>query len=599
MSIVELDKITIYGATGQKEAALDALQGLGCAHLVDLKRSQPQHPSQFISTKARVALRDLMSCAIQRNAVDSSDGFSLDAVIEEVLTIKEEREKRVSEFDNLRKAITELEPWGDYELPAAKEVGVTFWFYVVRLNELDEFRKDVLWHVANRDSQFAYLVVLSETEPTGLPGTPVELDPRPVKTLLRRLAEVKRELDELQWRRATLTRWTGLIQRELNAADDRAARSTAADRAFDNQSLFAIQGWVPRSACGEVVLMTDRLGLALTVESASNEDRPPTLLHNPERVAGAEGCVTFYITPGYHAWDPTAVVYFSFSLFFAMIVADAGYGLAMLGIVFFLWKGLNKSRASVRFRNLMLAIATATIVYGVLVGSYFGIAPEVDSLLDKLRLKVNGQGIMEDRDLMMVVSVAIGVVHLALANCISAWKTRDSSRCIGHLGWALILIGAFAVGTGTLRDAAGLTQIGWVVLCLGAAGVLFFSSDVPLITWSIKAHAKRMLDGIMQIPNVSKAFGDTLSYLRLFALGLASSQLAVTFNGMAADAFDTKGLGILLAILILSFGHGINFVLGLMGGVVHGLRLNCIEFFNWSLTEEGFPFQPFKKKVGS
>jgi V/A-type H+-transporting ATPase subunit I len=88
-----------------------------------------------------------------------------------------------------------------------------------------------------------------------------------------------------------------------------------------------------------------------------------------------------------------------------------------------------------------------------------------------------------------------------------------------------------------------------------------------------------------------------LSYLRLFALGLASAQLAVTFNGLSQDAAKIGGVGTLLAILIAVFGHGINFVLAIMGGVVHGLRLNCIEFFNWSLTEEGRPFQPFRKKV--
>jgi V/A-type H+-transporting ATPase subunit I len=104
---------------------------------------------------------------------------------------------------------------------------------------------------------------------------------------------------------------------------------------------------------------------------------------------------------------------------------------------------------------------------------------------------------------------------------------------------------------------------------------------------------------MMQFTNVSKAFGDVLSYLRLFALGLASAQLAVTFNGLAADASNRGGIGLLLAILILLAGHTINFLLGLLGGVVHGLRLNCIEFFNWSLTEEGYAFEPFRRKAES
>jgi len=105
-----------------------------------------------------------------------------------------------------------------------------------------------------------------------------------------------------------------------------------------------------------------------------------------------------------------------------------------------------------------------------------------------------------------------------------------------------------------------------------------------------------MLDGVMQFANLSKAFGDVLSYLRLFALGLASAQLAITFNGLAHDASQAGGIGLLAAMVILVVGHTINFMLGILGGVVHGLRLNCIEFFNWSLTDEGYAFQPFRKK---
>lgn len=133
---------------------------------------------------------------------------------------------------------------------------------------------------------------------------------------------------------------------------------------------------------------------------------------------------------------------------------------------------------------------------------------------------------------------------------------------------------------------------------IGAATVLLFSSDQPL-SFSLGSLARRLLDGIMQFANISKAFGDILSYLRLFALGLASAQLAITFNGLAADASRSGGIGLLAAILILVVGHVINFLLGILGGVVHGLRLNCIEFFNWSLTDEGYTFQPFKKKAGN
>jgi len=107
----------------------------------------------------------------------------------------------------------------------------------------------------------------------------------------------------------------------------------------------------------------------------------------------------------------------------------------------------------------------------------------------------------------------------------------------------------------------------------------------------------RILDGLQALTGVSKAFGDVLSYLRLFALGLASAELASTFNDLAGGMLEFSGVGVLLALLILVVGHCINLLLAIVGGVVHGLRLNCIEFFSWSLKDEGYPFRAFCKKA--
>jgi V/A-type H+-transporting ATPase subunit I len=107
----------------------------------------------------------------------------------------------------------------------------------------------------------------------------------------------------------------------------------------------------------------------------------------------------------------------------------------------------------------------------------------------------------------------------------------------------------------------------------------------------------RLVDGLTGLLELSKAFGDVLSYMRLFALGLAAVKLAEVFNHMAATAFESKGAGVLLGVLILLVGHSINFAMGIMGGVVHALRLNLIEFFNWSLREEGQHFEALMKKA--
>ena len=108
---------------------------------------------------------------------------------------------------------------------------------------------------------------------------------------------------------------------------------------------------------------------------------------------------------------------------------------------------------------------------------------------------------------------------------------------------------------------------------------------------------RRIAAGLMSLAKVTNAFGDILSYLRLFALGLASASLAIAFNDLARDARDgIPGVGFLVALIVILIGHTLNFVLAIVSGFVHGLRLNLIEFFNWSVTEEGRPFRSFHKK---
>jgi V/A-type H+-transporting ATPase subunit I len=287
-------------------------------------------------------------------------------------------------------------------------------------------------------------------------------------------------------------------------------------------------------------------------------------------------------------------MFVSFSMFFGMIVADAGYGLLMAAALLFFWKKLGTTAAGAKARYLFLAIVAVTIVFGALSGSYFGLAPAPDSLLGRLRVLD-----FENRGQMMALSILIGVTHLTIANLISAWNARGSSRALGSIGWVLVMIGALMMAAGLLETnwSSGVAPIGKWVVALGFAAVLLFSSDRPLRSTRLRDWGGRILEGLMALTGISKLFGDVLSYLRLFALGLASAQLAVTFNQLASDMTQFRGLGFLLAIVILIAGHGINLVLGLMGGVVHGLRLNCIEFFNWSLTEEGYPFRSFHKKV--
>lgn len=606
MAIVELNKITLYGAVSRKASVIDRLQDLGCVHLVSLAESRDDTSESLSSTDAHQALRYLDSCAKRRRQVRRIKKFNYREVVAETLALANGERDLGDERDELNKAIAELEPWGDFQLPEKGEIGgLRLWFYVLPLLAMEKFAAGAqpdadgdgpAWREASHDHQNAYVVVLSHEEPENVPGKLVKLDPRSLTQLRGRREKVEEQLDELHHRRIGLTRWREQLSEVLDEADDAAARQNAALQTLDRDRVFALQAWAPRDSVDRIRRFTEENGLACTIEPPTEEDEPPTFLENPEWVAGSEALVTFYKTPAYRAWDPSLVTYGSFAIFFAMILADAGYGLVIGLLVAWYWKHMGQSRNGRRFRNVLATIVVCAVGYGVLCGSYFGFEPAPDSFLGRVRILDAAS-----QQVMMPLTMILGVIHLSLAHLVMAWLNAGRAIALGSLGWVAVMIGATAGGVGATANldqamAGTLTHVGAGLLIGGLVAVFLFSSERPLLSFSPKNHLLRILDGLQALTGVSGLFGDVLSYLRLFALGLSSAKLAATFNSLAQDAWNNAGFGVIGAIGILLLGHTLNLLLGIMSGVVHGLRLNCIEFFKWSLPNEGYLFSTFAKK---
>jgi V/A-type H+-transporting ATPase subunit I len=445
--------------------------------------------------------------------------------------------------------------------------------------------------VVSRDHRFTYVVLVAGNQPTNMPGVPVSLRPHSLGKLRERLLEVERELEELDYRRIGLTLYTDVLRQTLDESDDRAARQSAAARALERDQLFAVQGWAPRSRAPELRQFGAERQLALTIEPPGPEEHPPTLLDNPPGLRGGEGLVQFYMTPAYRLWDPSKPVFFSFALFFAVIFSDAGYALLLGVISSLVWKRMGRTASGRGLRQVMLALVIFSCIYGILVGTYFGVSPPAGSWLASLHVLDAG-----NQRLMMWIAIGIGAAHLTSANLVAAWCRRRSATALSALGWAAVISGGFCVGLGKAYPELSTTSVGLWGLAIGGVSVLLFTSGRPFSLAPAQVFG-RLVDGLKGATEASKAFGDVLSYLRLFALGLAGIKLAEAFNHLASPSFASGGVWVLLGVLVLLVGHGINFAMGIMSGVVHGLRLNVIEFFNWSLSEDGEQFKPFEKKA--
>jgi V/A-type H+-transporting ATPase subunit I len=596
---VALEKVTICGLVSEKTEVLADLQRLGCLHLIALR---PASQAAVGSTTSHAedayrALKFLLSAPRKRRQVQRTPAFDMAKVVQRTLDNQRRIRTATDRRDFLLQRIQELELWGDFILPERNRLaGLRLWFYQLPLYQLASVANLVHpWQIVHQDHRYAYVVLISREEPPAeaLPVPRTHTGALPLGVLRQQLEQAEIELDELQAEREGLTRWLFLLTQNLASAEEQALLQGATAQTLDVDKIFASQGWAPRHSLPKIKALATRRGLAVLVEAPSPSDSPPTLLDTPAAIAGGQDLVRFFQTPGYRTWDPSAVVYFSFALFFAMILSDAGYALVLGGLLAFGWRAMGETSTGQRMRTLTLTATGFSVIYGLLVGSYFGNPPPEQSLLTAVHLLD-----LNDFDGMLKLSIAIGASHVILANALVAYHRGPplGSR-LPSLGWIAVTCGASALWLGQGgEDLAALPVGGGLLLATGLLLILLFSGTQAAN--SRQSAIQRLLAGLAGISQLTKLFGDVMSYIRLFALGLATTSLAVTFNDLSQQlVIRLPGAGLLLALTVLTLGHGLNLVLAVVSGLVHGLRLNYIEFFSWAILEEGYPFRAFSRRA--
>lgn len=598
MAIVTLKKLTLCGLIADKSKVLEQLQNLGGTHLIDLPGSgkKTEHaPAQHID-KALSALKYLQQCSKQRHQVRHTEGFDFNAVVQDVLEVKNQLVDLLEEREFIQQRISEVALWGDFNLAKDGQLaGYKLWFYIVPKRLMKKvFDSDLVWQQVNQSNTHAYIAVIAKNEPDSksMPVPRTHTGKVPLSQLIKQQEDLELAIEDAYARREHLTRWMSLILLNLAEYENKSSLTAAHLLTRDEPDVFVLQSWLACQDLAKIETFAQQLQLAYLIEEPDGEELPPTLLANTATFAGGEEIVKFYQMPSYYGWDPSIVVFFSFALFFAMILSDAGYAAVFMSFLAIKWKKMGKSLSGVRFRLLLLITLIASFVWGVAVGSYFGFGPEAGTFPARMKLLD-----MNDFDTMMRISIFVGVIHIAFANLVQAYQHKHQPTRFASLGWALFVMGGFLYWLAMDSQQQILLQTAYWVLGVAVTGLIFFSNDKP-----VKRPLDfilRLFDGIKSLTKITKIFGDVLSYMRLFALGLASASLAITFNDLASQVYHAMpGMGLLFSILILLIGHTLNIMLGIMSGVVHGLRLNFIEFYNWSVSDEGYPFNAFSKKEG-
>ncbi|MGQ7241934.1 V-type ATP synthase subunit I [Salinicola sp. V024] len=594
MSIVPMRRLVLVGLYERKRTILHRLQTLGLVNVIERGVSIDEDRREH--SELSTALEYLLSSPRHRRPQQPPIPPERSTLLSSIQINRQRREDILDHLSLLQHRRQALAPWGDFQFPPLDALGgLRLWFYLVPLGKRHAIDAiELPWTVVNRDHRQLYLAVVATQEPSAdqVPFARSHTGGVSLTEVRAQEEALRIELEELDAERFFLTRWLTFLATQIADAANAAELNRVTRYCDDSESLFVLEAWVPSEHWAALSALCEIGDVALIDQPPEAQDEPPILLDNPEWLAGGEEAVKFFQLPGYRSSDPSVMIFFSFALFFAIILADAGYAL-IFALLCLLWRRRwTLTRTGRRLGRMGLAMSGTALIYGFLIGSYFGVTPPPDSLLAHLHWLD-----MDNFNAMMALSITIGVLHLMLANALAAWAARPRWLALANGGWILILGSGFTLWRVIQSSSpppviAALPLIG---LAGGALLVVLFSSAEPFDGW--RHGLRRLVSGVSSLGELAQAFGNTLSYMRLFALGLSSASLAITFNQLAIQVRDNlNGGGTLLFVIILLLGHILNFALALMGGVIHGLRLNLIEFLRWGVKGEGRPFKAFANK---
>ncbi len=552
---------------GDKEAFLSGLQKLG---VVDITRSTKPVDSFSQSLLDNIStLRNDIDCA--ERGVDAT-----------LLELKASR-------DAILQEIEDATPWGEYDREKLSVFGLHYyrvaakkfnpaWEEQYAIQKVEE-KNGELWFVLVGDNQ----------------GFPLKELPAPKHTPAQLQHELEMAEDKiivheeiLKERKKEIPKIERHIRHMEEDLDRYLASVTAVPAAED--TIDTLVGFAPSENDEEITRFLDEADVVYFKDKAKVEEDPPIKFKNNKFVKMFEVLTDMYGRPAYDGFDPTPFIAVFFMLFFALCMGDAGYGLVLivLGLL------LKKVESFRKLAPLVVTLGVATVFVGFFLHTFFSIDIAQWKCFEGIRwifLPDEIAGYAGG----MVLSLIVGIVHLCLAmvvKAINAVRLNGFAASLGTLGWTLLIVGGVIVGGIALTGVLSASVTKWIVIVLGVVSALgIFVFNDPKRNKLVNVGL-----GLWDTYNtVTGLLGDVLSYLRLYALGLAGAMLGMAFNDMGKMVLGDGSNPVLWIpfILLVLVGHTLNIAMCALGAFVHPLRLNFLEFFkNSGYEAKGRVFKP-------
>lgn len=533
------------------------------------------------------------------NAADISDYSNLERgeirLMEKVLKTEEKRTQLKDTKLSIKHDLEWYKEWGNISIDDIEKLNQKgIWIKLYQLNdkELKQIAKREDVHVIGKNKHMNQLALISENASESLDFNEVLMPKLECEHAKSLLSSTNAQLDELEMLLHQLHAQKSVLQ---DALDERNRRFDVRNIqyggiAIDNQ-VRCWKGFIPEDKIDEFVQLADQYNWGYVTEDPSEEemDEVPTLVRTSNWAKRIQPVMDFMgLVPGYKELDVSRVFMIFFTFFTGILVGDAGYGLVFLLITFLVHRK-QKFVKKIEF-SLIYTLSVAILFWGVLTGTYFG--SEMIAELSFLKLLRVDQLASFGGDSLFIQKLMflIGAVHLTMGHLQIAWKYINSVKAIAQLGWVSIIWGLYLIVNQMVLGIAVPEFMIWLFIG-GALLIALFSKPGKNIL-------KGMLSSLAGLPlSIINGFSDIISYIRLYAVGLSTVLMATSFNQMAlGDGVSTLASGI-GAALVLILGHGLNMILAAMAVLVHGVRLNMLEYAGHASVEfSGSEYAPFKLK---
>ena len=585
--IVRMKKIAIITQSKDAQVALKAIRSLGVVHV---QESQPPKSKDIASIHEDLALLDQALEVISE--AEFASGCEGTLARRDIVDCKSacrhiidswKRLDQLEEFSHgLSLKVSEWERWGDFDPELIHEFSrkdIYVRLFRVPLKKAKDFPGHVVVKIIFTEDNIAYCATFSR-KPFETAFEEVELPKMSLEHMRRRITENRRISESISDDLKNLFCYQPKLLEQKKSLEKELEFHAALSSMGQTGSLSYLSGFAPYYTEVALTGMAKKEGWGIFITDPAEDEEVPTFIRNPKWVSIIKPVFQMIqIVPGYRELDISPLFLIFLSFFFGMIIGDAGYGMIYFCLTFLAQYKWGKKAKDKSVFFLFYLFSFCAIIWGLLTGTVFGqewyFARGFKALLP----------ILNDAKFLQAFCFFLGAFHLTLAHSWQAALKFPSLKALADIGWICVLWAAFFMAR-LLILGDSFPPFGKWLIITGITLVIFFTAPQKNILKTLGGGLATVALSLMN------NFTDVVSYIRLFAVGLAGVAIANTVNTLAGEAGDN----IVAKVLIIFIGHTINIILGPMSVLVHGIRLNVLEFSGHAnITWSGLAYKPLRE----